>query len=413
MSASGATGYQWYSGSTSGSGTPISGAISATYSATVGSYWCKVNYSSGCSTNSGVATVTAYTAPAITGPASQAVCPGGSASLSVSASGATGYQWFSGSTSGSGTPISGAISATYSATVGSYWCRVNYGSGCSTNSSVASVTNAPTPSVTIDPTSVALCPGWNSTLMLTVSGGSGFQYQWYRGNPGTGTEISGAMASNYPTATAGTYYCRVTNSNGCWVYSPVSTVTSYAATVISAQPSNKTVCLGDNAIFTCAATGPGAITYQWYQIAGGVSYKLGTGSSLTISTAPGPGSPTPPYTNQYYCVATSSTCNQTAQTNTVTLSVNPNPQAPSITQFGQNDHTWAQLDSPDGNCIWYRYSYDYGNTWSIWQNDGDCWTHFWPYVGPTGYPSGAIVVQAKEINAYGCESSVTERAYTY
>ena len=46
------------------------------------------------------------------GPTSQTVCPGNSTTLSVSAPGATSYQWYSGNP-GSGTAISCAISASY------------------------------------------------------------------------------------------------------------------------------------------------------------------------------------------------------------------------------------------------------------------------------------------------------------
>ena len=125
---------------------------------------------------------------------------------------------------------------------------------------------------------------------------------------------------------------------------------------------------------------------------------------------------TPPYSNSYYVVVTDSN-GAIAQSNTVTLTVNPNPPPVRIDQWGQTtDHVWAELNSldDDGSCsltITYRYSSDYGNTWSAWENDNYC--YFWPYIGPLGYPSGAIAVQAYVTNGYGCNSAVVQGAYTF
>jgi hypothetical protein len=69
---------------------------------------------------------------------------------------------------------------------------------------------------------------------------------------------------------------------------------------------------------------------------------------------------------------------------------------------------------PDGSCVLafiHRYSYDYGNTWSPWQNEGFCYN--WPYIGPLGYPSGAIMVQAYVTNGYGCDSQLAGGVYTF
>ena len=57
-------------------------------------------------------TANGCTPPTITGPTSQTVCPGNSTTLSISAPGATSYQWYSGNP-GSGTAISGATTASY------------------------------------------------------------------------------------------------------------------------------------------------------------------------------------------------------------------------------------------------------------------------------------------------------------
>jgi len=181
---------------------------------------------------------------------------------------------------------------------------------------------------------------------------------------------------------------------------------------ITQAPQDATVCLGANATFTVAASGSGTLTYQWKQLVSGSLYNLGTGTSLPLSTAPGPGSPTPPYTNTYYVVVTDSANAATSQAGPVYLSVSPNPSQVEIQLWGQtSDHVWAQLNSPDQINITYRYSYDYGSSWSPWENDG--YYYFWPYVGPLGYPSGSIEVQAFVVNGYGCQSQVVQGAYTF
>jgi hypothetical protein len=187
----------------------------------------------------------------------------------ITATGGSGYQyqWFKGAI-GSGTAISGATTSEYNtATAGQYYCRVTVTGGCVTNSPYATVTVNPRPTATIYPTAVSLCPGWNTTLQVTASGGSGLQYQWFKGNIGTGTAISGATASSYSTATAGQYYCRVQNSAGCGVYSPLATVTTLAGPVITQQPQSISIQTGTWSGFSVGMSGDvlNDYTYLWYK----------------------------------------------------------------------------------------------------------------------------------------------------
>jgi hypothetical protein len=186
-------------------------------------------------------------------------------------------------------------------------------------------------------------------------------------------------------------------------------------TAITTQPVSQTVCAGTDVTFSISANGAG-LNYQWYQWDGSNSNALGTGTSLTISGASGPGSPTPPFTFHYYCVV-AGTCGS-VQSNTIDLNVLALPPPPSVGPFGSTaTNIWVQLGNSDGNCMSYRYSNDGGNTWSIWQDDkdanGSCYTLNWPYAGPLGYPSGSIVVQAREINSSGCYSPTTTGSYTF
>ncbi len=267
VTVTGATGYQWYNGSTSGSGTAISGATLNTYSAPEGSYWCKVSYGSGCSVNSSVAKVTVTAAPTITGPSNQSVCSGSNATLSVSVTGATGFQWYNGGTSGSGTAISGATSASYSAPVGSYWCKVSYGTGCTTNSSVATVSAIQAPTISKQPVSQSSCPGENVIVYFSVSS-NGVKYQWKKDGVSIHDDNTnyygaqtykvtvGALASN-----VGEYTCDVSNSDGCTVSSNPAqfTLTKFEVT----NPKDLTLCEGDTAAFT--VTSECGSSFEWWQ----------------------------------------------------------------------------------------------------------------------------------------------------
>ena len=152
----------------------------------------------------------------------------------------------------------------------------------------------------------------------------------------------------------GTYTCNCNSG-----YNGPTCATALPPT-ITQQPQDVTVCQGGGATFTVAATGAGALSYQWKQLVSGVSYDLGSGTSLAISTAPGMGSTTPPYTNSYYVVVTDS-AGQTAQSRTAILSV-PNPPAYVIWNWGIDyqsttvPHLWVQFDAPASGCIYYTYS---------------------------------------------------------
>jgi hypothetical protein len=134
VSASGATGYQWYFGSSGNTSSPIPGATgsSLTVSPSVStSYWARVTNSCG-SVNSFAASVT-VTAPAcssptiLSNPASVTIAAGTSATLSVSAAGATAFQWYIGTSGNTAAPVAGATGSSLAVSPGgstSYWVRV-------------------------------------------------------------------------------------------------------------------------------------------------------------------------------------------------------------------------------------------------------------------------------------------------
>lgn len=222
--ATNATGYQWKK-----DGEDIPSANSATYTkqsvapSDAGSYTCVVSGEGGTSVTSDAATVTVNALPVITKqPSNQTINEGGNINLSVTATGATGYQWKK-----DGSDIPSATNATYSksgalpADAGSYTCVVT-GAGGSVTSSPATVTVNALPVITQQPTNQEITEGETLTLNVVATGATG--YQWKKGEE----DIPDATTATYTkegatAADAGSYTCVVTGAGG--------SVTSNEATV--------------------------------------------------------------------------------------------------------------------------------------------------------------------------------------
>ncbi|WP_348714254.1 VCBS domain-containing protein, partial [Tenacibaculum sp. 190130A14a] len=136
-------------------------------------------------------TVTVNADPSITAQptATQTVCEGGTATVSVTATGGVSlsYQWQSSTTSGgSFSNIASANSASYSApttSAGTTYYRVvitDSASGCnSVTSGEAEVIVNADPSITAQPTATqTVCEGGTATVSVTATGGVSLSYQW-------------------------------------------------------------------------------------------------------------------------------------------------------------------------------------------------------------------------------------------
>lgn len=138
--------YQWFAGSSGNTSNPIAGASAATYTtpalSTTSSYWVRVSNIAGAA-NSNTATATVNYPPAILAqPVSTTITKGSTATISVTASGPSlTYQWYQGNSGTTNSPVSGAISSSFTTPVinngsKSYWVRVSNAAG-----SVNSVTS--------------------------------------------------------------------------------------------------------------------------------------------------------------------------------------------------------------------------------------------------------------------------------
>lgn len=247
-------------------------------------------------------------------PTNQTVNEGGTLTLSVVATNATGYQWKK-----DGEDITSATSATYTkqsvapSDAGSYTCVVSGEAGTSVTSDAATVTVNALPVITQQPSSQTINEGGNINLEVTATGATG--YQWKK----DGSDIPSATDATYSKsgalpADAGSYTCVVTGAGGA-VESNAAVVTVNALPVITQQPTNQEITEGETLTLNVVATG--ATGYQW---------KKGEEDILDATTAT--------YTKEgataadsgsYTCVVTGAGGSVTS--NAATVTVNPAGEA--------------------------------------------------------------------------------------
>ena len=130
-------------------------------------------------------------------PSEQTVSIGQTATFTVEATGATGYQWKKNDSN-----ISGATSSSYTTPPttlqdqGAIYTVTASNSVRSAYSSGAKLTVAPDPAISTQPRSQSVVAGQSATFTVTASGTAPFSYQWKK----NGTDILGATSSSYTTA---------------------------------------------------------------------------------------------------------------------------------------------------------------------------------------------------------------------
>ena len=271
--------------------------------------------------------------PGITAqPGSATITEGGSATLSITASG-TGlsYQWRNDSGD-----IAGATQATYVTREAGNYRVVVSNSAATVISEIAVVNVVPAvvpASITTQPVSTTAVTGSLATFSVVASG-TNLEYQWHN----TAGEIQGATAASYSTGNAGTYHVVVRNSLGA--------VTSASATLsltpnivtpeISAQPVATTINAGRSATLSVTATG-GELRYQWHNGSGPITNA--TGPSLTTTTA-----------GSYFVVVSNTAGSVTSATVTVTVIAPPTitTQPASATITEGSTHTFSVVASGTG-----------------------------------------------------------------
>jgi hypothetical protein len=278
--------YQWYRATAPSQTNPVTSNTGSTLLLTPidpASYWVKVTSDCGVA-NSVTVNVDVCVDPVINAqPTNRSIPSGSTTTLSVTATAGTAlplsYQWYSG-TSGSGTPISGATSATYTTpaltAAANYWVKVTSGV-CSTNSDTAAVSMCPYPATLSSPSDRNTKRG--TAVLLTISlSPTPQQYKWYQGLQGDRSNLlsSSPSINVYPTVTT-KYWGEFTN-NGCTTMTRTVTVNVCVPT-INTQPQSQSINYYDTVTLTVSATE--AVSYQWYKASTGQAIAGATSASYT------------------------------------------------------------------------------------------------------------------------------------
>lgn len=222
-SGTGALTYQWQSSTDNVSWTNISSSPNTTYSPgpiTETTYFRRRVTSSlngvFCTAYSNAITITVVPDPVVTAQplATQTICQGAPvAALTVTATGGIGafsYQWYSNTANSNtgGAPVAGQVNDNFTPVLtnaGTFYYYVeitNVGPGCRVVSDVAQVIVTPSPVITTQPVSSAVCVDGTPAL-LTVAYANGIgtpTYQWY-----SNTVNSTTGGTGIPSETTATY----------------------------------------------------------------------------------------------------------------------------------------------------------------------------------------------------------------
>jgi hypothetical protein len=211
-------------------------------------------------------------------------------------------------------------STAYSYQISAYDSVGNESAKC-TAVNVTTPADIPLPTITQQPSAASVCPAGTATFTVAASGQGTLSYQWQKNsaNITNGGHYAGATTttltvSSADASDAANYRCVVTNAAGS-VNSNQAALTLKAATTITQQPAAQAVCPGATATLTVAATGDGALTYQWQKDS--VNLTGATAATLQI-TGFGSGN-----VGSYRCVVTGGCGTATSTAAALTLNVAP------------------------------------------------------------------------------------------
>ncbi len=284
-------------------------------------------------------------------PQPMTVCQGDPATMSVSVSGGSSYQWQvdggsgfnnvndNNGYSGSQTAILSLIGAATSVNGLVYQCIISSACSGSVLSSSAVLTVNPNTGITQQAQNQSICSGQNATFTITA-GGTGLSYQWQISTDG-GTTFSnlsnaapfaGVNTTNLSlTAPADTYtgaifHCVVSGTCGSAQTSISRTLTITSLPVIQTQPTNQNGCEGSSVTFSGIFSGNPSLTWQmstdngisFVNVVDGGIYSGSNTENLTINSITNS-------LNQTIFQLSANGCGTTVLSSTATLDVLPLP----------------------------------------------------------------------------------------
>ena len=276
-------------------------------------------------------------------PAAVTVCETGPAIFSITATGQNlSYAWTKNSVPVGGNSDILTLPAVGTADNGHIIiCTVSSTCGGPLVSTPVTLTVLPTTTITVPPVSAVKCSN-GSVSFSVVAAGSGLNYQWRKDGADiadlagkiSGSKTSSISISSLVAADEGSYTCFVTGTCGTAISNPADLQVDDPI-VVTLQPVNKSVCLGDNTSFNVTATGTN-LAYQWYfnnNPVTGATNPIFPLNPVALSDA-----------GTYYC-AVSSPCGQIINTNIVSLvirnatAISSNPAGSTVCQGGSKNFT--------------------------------------------------------------------------
>ncbi len=265
LTASTGASYKWFNGTTQV-------GTAATYTATTaGSYTVEVTNAGGCKATSIATVITqgaAQPTPTISSTTSS-LCTGESSVLT--ASNASSYKWFNGTTQV-------GTNATYTAnTSGSYTVEATNTDGCKATSAATVITVNTVPAASITTSATSFCTGGSATLAAS----NGSSYKWFKGTTQVGT------AASYTATTGGDYTVEVSNANGCKATSAVTVITETTAVTATVTTPTNSICAGGSVTLTASA----GDSYKWFngttQVGTAATYIATAAGAYTVEVTSG------------------------------------------------------------------------------------------------------------------------------
>ena len=238
------------------------------------------------------------------------------------------WQWYSGTCGGTLEGSGSSITVTPTTTT-TYFVR-GEGACNNTNCVQVTITVNPVPFAIATPSSDTICSGATTSIALT-SFVPGTQFNWTVSQTGVsgGTNNSGSTIAETLTATGSTpgtaVYTVTPSANGCTGIPITVTITVNPIPVLSASPSNPTICAGAALPINLSSTAAGT-SFSWTVVETGVTGGSNSNGSVINDSlvATGGGSGTAVYTIN----GSANGCPATAITQTVT--VNPDPGSTAV-----------------------------------------------------------------------------------
>jgi len=274
--------YQWYAGISGNTSAPIGGATTTSLTvkpSVTSAYWVRITGQCDPPADSGTVYAIVNNCPPVTissQSGTATILEGKSVSLFVIASGGTvSFQWYSGPTGVTTSPITGATAPTLTvtpSTTSSYWVRVANTCGSSVDSNTITITVLPcnAPKFVVQPAGGDIVTGTGTTLYSTVTGTQPIAFQWYVGTfPDASQPANGGTSASLtipPMVSPASYWLHVSSECGAADSNTarLTIVSTCTPPAITSQPHDQSVGSGTNAIVSVVATGP-SLNYQWYQ----------------------------------------------------------------------------------------------------------------------------------------------------